>query len=176
MGRPRSLLQYNDSLKRLLTLPVDIIYSGHGDEVRNAHALIESRLVKQRERAMKVLAMMDDGPRTIFELTRELFPAVMKKNSVLRCPKQLGKPIILLMKGLSLKHGMKAASSIMNKRKSIFITGATSGVGYALTKRLLAEGYEVWATGRAPDVLPELQSVGAHTIPADLSKKKTLTS
>ena len=61
MGRPRSLLQYNESLKRLLTLPVDIIYTGHGNEVRNAHELIERRLVKQHERAMKVLAMMDDS-------------------------------------------------------------------------------------------------------------------
>lgn len=60
----------------------------------------------------------------------------------------------------------------MNKHKSIVITGATSGVGYALTKRLLAEGYEVWATGRAPTVLEELQREGAHTISADLSKKE----
>ena len=71
-----------------------------------------------------------------------------------------------------MKHVMKAASSIMNKRKSILITGATSGVGYALTKRLLAEGYDVWATGRALDILEELQHEGAQTIPADLSKKE----
>ena len=62
----------------------------------------------------------------------------------------------------------------MNKRKSILITGATSGVGYALTKRLLAEGYEVWATGRALAILEELQLEGAHTIPADLSKKEDI--
>jgi len=60
----------------------------------------------------------------------------------------------------------------MNKRKSIVITGATSGVGYALTKRLLAEGHEVWATGRALTVLEELQREGAHTIAADLSEKE----
>ena len=71
-----------------------------------------------------------------------------------------------------MKRGMKAAFSIMNKRKSILITGATSGVGYALTKRLLAEGYEVWATGRALTVLEELQREGAHTIPADLSESE----
>ena len=80
MGRPRSLLEYNHSLKRILDLPVDTIYSGHGDEVRNAHALIEKRLNQQHERAMKVLAMMEDKPRTIFELTTELFPAVYEKE------------------------------------------------------------------------------------------------
>ncbi|WP_342511504.1 SDR family oxidoreductase [Sporosarcina sp. FSL K6-1522] len=57
----------------------------------------------------------------------------------------------------------------MNKRKSVLVTGATSGVGYALAKRLLAEGYNVWATGRAQDVLWQLQKEGAHTFPADLA-------
>lgn len=100
MGRPRSLLQYNSSLKRLLTLPVDIIYSGHGNEVRNIHALIESRLVKQRERAMKVLTMMDGGPRTIFELTKELFPAVYEKELGLTLSETIGQTDYLVDEGL----------------------------------------------------------------------------
>lgn len=103
MGRPRSLLQYNASLKRLLTLPVDIIYSGHGNEVRNIHALIESRLVKQRERAMKVLAMMDGGPRTIFELTKELFPAVYEKELGLTLSETIGQTDYLVDEGLAVE-------------------------------------------------------------------------
>jgi short-subunit dehydrogenase len=67
---------------------------------------------------------------------------------------------------------MKVVFYIMKKRKSFLITGATSGVGYALTKRLVKAGHEVWATGRAPDVLWELQNEGAHAIPADLSEKE----
>ena len=101
MERPRSLLQYNESLKRFLTLPVDIIYTGHGNEVRNAHELIESRLVKQRERAMKVLAMMDDGSRTIFELTRELFPAVYEKELGLTLSETIGQTDYLVNEGLA---------------------------------------------------------------------------
>lgn len=71
-----------------------------------------------------------------------------------------------------MKHVMKAAFITMNKRKSVVVTGATSGVGYALTKRLLQEGHDVWATGRAPDKLWELQNAGAQTVPADLSNKE----
>ena len=67
---------------------------------------------------------------------------------------------------------MKVVFYIMKNRKSFLITGATSGVGYALTKRLVKAGHEVWATGRAPDVLWELQNEGAHAIPADLSEKE----
>ncbi|WP_342505064.1 MBL fold metallo-hydrolase [Sporosarcina sp. FSL K6-2383] len=100
MGRPRSLLQYNASLKRLLTLPIDIIYSGHGNDVRNIHPLIEGRLVKQRERAMKVLAMMDGGPRTIFELTKELFPAVYEKELGLTLSETIGQTDYLVDEGL----------------------------------------------------------------------------
>ncbi|MER2088347.1 MAG: MBL fold metallo-hydrolase [Sporosarcina sp.] len=99
-GRPRSLLQYNNSLKGLLTLPVDLIYSGHGNEVRNAHALIENRLEKQHDRAMKVLAMMDEGSRTIFELTRELFPAVYEKELGLTLSETIGQTDYLFEEGL----------------------------------------------------------------------------
>ena len=99
-GRPRSLLQYNESLKRILTLPVDIIYTGHGDEVRNAHELIKGRFVRQHERAMKVLAMMDKGPRTIFELTRELFPSVYEKELGLTLSETIGQTDYLFEEGL----------------------------------------------------------------------------
>jgi hypothetical protein len=61
-------------------LPVEVIYPGHGDEVRNPHLLIKARLEKQQERAMKVLAMMNNGSRTIFELNKALFPAVYEKE------------------------------------------------------------------------------------------------
>ena len=99
-GRPRSLLQYNESLKRILTLPVDIIYTGHGNEVYNAHELIEGRLVRQHERAMKVLAMMDNGSRTIFELTSELFPSVYEKELGLTLSETIGQTDYLFEEGL----------------------------------------------------------------------------
>lgn len=58
----------------------------------------------------------------------------------------------------------------MDKSKPILITGATSGVGYALAKKLLRTGYCVWAMGRNQDVLEELKSAGAKVFPVDLSK------
>ena len=103
MERSRSLLQYNHSLKRLLEMPIDIIYSGHGDEVRNVHSLIESRLAKQRDRAMKVLKMMDGGSRTIFELTRELFPTVYEKELGLTLSGTIGHTDYLVDQGLILE-------------------------------------------------------------------------
>jgi glyoxylase-like metal-dependent hydrolase (beta-lactamase superfamily II) len=98
--RPRSLLQYNESLKRILELPVEVIYPGHGDEVRNPHLLIKARLEKQQERAMKVLAMMNNGSRTIFELNKALFPAVYEKELGLTLSVTIGHTDYLIDKEL----------------------------------------------------------------------------
>lgn len=62
----------------------------------------------------------------------------------------------------------------MNKSKTVLITGATSGVGYALTKRLLAEGHKVWALGRNLEVLQQLKMDGAWVFPVDLSQTEEM--
>ncbi len=62
----------------------------------------------------------------------------------------------------------------MNNNKTVLITGATSGVGYAITHKLLMEGYTIWATGRNQSVLAELERHGAIIIQADLSQTEEL--
>ncbi|MCH7322023.1 SDR family NAD(P)-dependent oxidoreductase [Solibacillus sp. MA9] len=52
--------------------------------------------------------------------------------------------------------------------KTIFITGATSGIGLEMTKQLIAQGHTVYATGRNPNVLKSLEHLGVVTIQADL--------
>lgn len=78
--RPRSLLQYNASLTRLLDLPIATVYGGHGGEIYDAHALITGRLHKQQERAMNVRKLVKDEPQAVFEVTKKLFPAVYAKE------------------------------------------------------------------------------------------------
>lgn len=62
----------------------------------------------------------------------------------------------------------------MPENKVILITGATSGVGLALARKLIQEGHRVWATGRKIEVLQELQQAGAKTIYADLTQREDL--
>lgn len=88
--RPQSLLQYNASLKRLLELPVNTVYAGHGEEVYNAHALIEHRLAEQQERAKKVYHMLQDGPKNIYSLTKQLFPTAYEKELGLTLSETIG--------------------------------------------------------------------------------------
>ena len=60
-------------------------------------------------------------------------------------------------------------------RKAL-VTGASSGIGYALTKRLAQSGYEVWAAARRRDALDklvaEIQAAGgkAHALALDVAK------
>lgn len=99
-ARPKSMLQYNNSLTRLLDLPIDIVYGGHGNEVQKVHSLIETRLQKQHERAMKVHGMLNEGSKTIYQLTQQLFPAVYERELGLTLSETIGQTDYLLSKGL----------------------------------------------------------------------------
>ena len=56
----------------------------------------------------------------------------------------------------------------MNK-KTIFVTGATSGVGLKITELLVSQGHQVYATGRNMVALKALERLGAHVLQADLT-------
>ncbi|MEG0471873.1 MAG: SDR family NAD(P)-dependent oxidoreductase [Solibacillus sp.] len=53
-------------------------------------------------------------------------------------------------------------------KKTIFITGATSGIGLEMTKQLITQGHTVYATGRNQSALKSLEHLGAVAIQADL--------
>lgn len=59
----------------------------------------------------------------------------------------------------------------MSKRKTVLLTGATSGVGREVATRLLAmpEQYQLIATGRSKEALLELQNAGATIISANMA-------
>lgn len=57
------------------------------------------------------------------------------------------------------------------KQLQILITGATSGIGYQLTKDYLLDGHQVYAVGRDDAALAELKSLGAETIELDLMNR-----
>lgn len=78
--RPKSQLQYNASLKKLLNYPIELVYSGHGKEVVNLNPLIEKRLSKQHDRAMGVKQMLAVEPLTVFQVCQRLFPTVYERE------------------------------------------------------------------------------------------------
>jgi glyoxylase-like metal-dependent hydrolase (beta-lactamase superfamily II) len=88
--RPRPQLQHNDSMKKLLSFPIQFVYTGHGEEVFQLRELIEKRLLHQHERAMKVNNWLKEKQQTVFELCKALFPAAYKRELLLTLSETVG--------------------------------------------------------------------------------------
>jgi glyoxylase-like metal-dependent hydrolase (beta-lactamase superfamily II) len=78
--RPKTLLQYRETLQNLLTLNLQTVYPGHGEPFENAHELIHRRLNDQNERAKAIEKLLSDEPLTVFELCVRLFPKLYEKQ------------------------------------------------------------------------------------------------
>ncbi|MGF3103550.1 MBL fold metallo-hydrolase [Rossellomorea sp. DUT-2] len=88
--RSKPLLQYNESLKKLLTIPISLAYTGHGDNITDVHGLIPRRLGKQDERARGVLEMIKGNRLTVFDICKTLFPFVYQKELGLTLSETIG--------------------------------------------------------------------------------------
>jgi glyoxylase-like metal-dependent hydrolase (beta-lactamase superfamily II) len=88
--RPKPLLQYNDSLRKLLDYDISRIVTGHGDDVTEVKELVEKRLDKQRERAYQVLDMLKMKPLSAFDVCKKLFPAVYEREFILTMSETIG--------------------------------------------------------------------------------------
>jgi glyoxylase-like metal-dependent hydrolase (beta-lactamase superfamily II) len=88
--RPRRLLEYRQHLERVAALDPTIAYTGHGDPVTDLPALIKRRFEQHRQRADKLLAMLKNGPCTVYDLSVTLFPHVPEMDSYLTMSETLG--------------------------------------------------------------------------------------
>lgn len=72
--RPKPLLQYRNNLQKCLTLGITHVLPGHGSTIDNIDELIPTRLLKQEQRAKKVLTLLENTSMTPFQVTQKLFP------------------------------------------------------------------------------------------------------
>lgn len=89
-ARPRPLVQYNNSLRKLLTLDMSKVVTGHGADIMNPHELIQERFVSQKARAYHVLQMIKKKPMTAFEVCTKLFPKVYLKQPLFTVSETVG--------------------------------------------------------------------------------------
>jgi len=61
-------------------------------------------------------------------------------------------------------------------KKSILITGCSSGIGLCAARGLLARGYRVFATARKPADVETLNSEGLESLPLDLDDPHSITA
>jgi len=48
--------------------------------------------------------------------------------------------------------------NVLQKSSNVWLTGASSGIGEALTRALIADGHKLVLTGRRPEPLQSLQN------------------
>ncbi|MFD1738729.1 MBL fold metallo-hydrolase [Bacillus salitolerans] len=88
--RPKTLLQYNHSLRKIKDLDLSIVFSGHGENIDDVSSLITERLHKQEKRAELVLEMLKEKPMTALEVCKQLFPQIYKREIALTLSETLG--------------------------------------------------------------------------------------
>ncbi|WLD91944.1 MBL fold metallo-hydrolase [Alkalihalobacillus sp. AL-G] len=88
--RPKTLLQYRESLKKVIECDVKKVYSGHGEIVSNPIELVQERLLKQEERAERILEMIEGKALTGIEICMKLFPSIYLKELGLTMSETLG--------------------------------------------------------------------------------------
>ncbi|HLO10697.1 MAG TPA: MBL fold metallo-hydrolase [Pseudoneobacillus sp.] len=98
--RPKPLIQYNQSLKKLLNYPIQMVYTGHGEEVYEFLELVEKRLKKQYDRAMTVKEFISGQSLTVFEICQRLFPTVYEKELSLTLSETVGQLDYLVSLGV----------------------------------------------------------------------------
>ncbi|OMP65916.1 MBL fold metallo-hydrolase [Domibacillus epiphyticus] len=97
--RAKSLLQYHDSLRKVMDLDIRYALTGHGNDIKSINPLIERRFERQHDRAMLVLSMLREKPMTIFDVCTKLFPEMYKKETGLTLSETAGQFDYLMERG-----------------------------------------------------------------------------
>ena len=55
-------------------------------------------------------------------------------------------------------------------KKTALVTGASSGMGKAIARRLIQDGYQVYAAARSVEKMHDLAQLGAYPLRIDISR------
>ena len=99
-GRPRALVTYLRSLGETRAMDdVEVVLPGHGDDVTDHAALIDERFELHERRAAKIARLLDDGPRSAYEIAQSLWGNVAVTQAYLTLSEVLGHVDLLAERG-----------------------------------------------------------------------------
>jgi glyoxylase-like metal-dependent hydrolase (beta-lactamase superfamily II) len=99
-GRTKSLIDYLDSLRRTRELPAELVLSGHGEPITDHVGLIDDRLALTERRKGKLLRLIEEQPRTGYELAQALWGNVAVTQAFLTLSEVIGHIDLLAAEGL----------------------------------------------------------------------------
>jgi glyoxylase-like metal-dependent hydrolase (beta-lactamase superfamily II) len=79
----RPLLAYVESVSRMRELELDLVLPGHGPPFTGHRPIIDRLLAFYGKRQARIRELLSRGPRTAWEIARELFPAARPGDSFL---------------------------------------------------------------------------------------------
>jgi glyoxylase-like metal-dependent hydrolase (beta-lactamase superfamily II) len=88
--RPRALMNYIESLRRTRELPAEIVLPGHGEPITDHRTLIDERFALHERRAEKILGLIEERPRSAYEIAQELWGNVAVTQAFLTLSEVLG--------------------------------------------------------------------------------------
>ena len=97
--RPQALVRYLESLSATRAMEVDLVLPGHGDPITDHAELIDQRFVLHRRRAEKIQRLVDERPRSAYEIAQALWGNVAVTQAFLTLSEVLGHVDLLLDRG-----------------------------------------------------------------------------
>jgi glyoxylase-like metal-dependent hydrolase (beta-lactamase superfamily II) len=98
--RPKALITYLGSLARTRELPAEILLPGHGEPITDHVSLIDERFAMHRRRAEKLRKLIEQRPRTAYELAQELWGNVAVTQAFLTLSEVVGHVDLLIEAGV----------------------------------------------------------------------------
>jgi glyoxylase-like metal-dependent hydrolase (beta-lactamase superfamily II) len=97
--RPKALVQYLASLGATREMDVDLVLPGHGDPITDHRELIDQRFALHRRRADKIQRLLEQRPRTAYEIAQALWGNIAVTQAYLTLSEVLGHLDLLANEG-----------------------------------------------------------------------------
>ena len=94
--RPQALVTYIESLRKTREMPAEIVLSGHGEPVVDHVALIDDRLAGHERRKEKIFKLIEERPRSGYELAQALWGNVAVTQAFLTLSEVIGHTDLLV--------------------------------------------------------------------------------
>jgi glyoxylase-like metal-dependent hydrolase (beta-lactamase superfamily II) len=88
--RPKALVQYLASLAETREMDVNLVLPGHGDPITQPSELIDQRFALHRRRADKIQHLIEERPRSAYELAHALWGDIAVTQAYLTLSEVLG--------------------------------------------------------------------------------------
>jgi glyoxylase-like metal-dependent hydrolase (beta-lactamase superfamily II) len=97
--RTQSLVTYIESMRQTREMPAELVLSGHGEPITDHVALIDSRFAAIDRRKEKIFKLIEERPRTGYELAQAIWGNVAVTQAFLTLSEVIGNADLLVNEG-----------------------------------------------------------------------------